>query len=443
MIPKTKLQIRAVELSKQLPDITPEQKAWGIFNCLSHMAYRTARKTNCLDCGHSWATKTVTGSLMAVLVDTHTTCPSCGVKLEVKDTKHRIFAQREFYSIISTMQEFQVVRIFEIRSYHKSGEAVKADANEVCSQWILPDGRFEYIARLRGGMGWNQDGFSQFLEIRGKQSFENKFNIFPTKIHPKMKVLPVFKRNGFSKDWHHLTPFDVFNNLGNTYFETLLKANQTWLLQAWVTGRKEKIKQYWPSIKICLRNDFKFTKKNVIDWLDYITLLDFFGKDLRNADYVCPANLNKAHNRYVDKKREADKKEALIKQQRQLEEDTAAYITAKKQFFGLYFGDDNLMIKVLESVEEFMQESQVLKHCLYSNKYYSKENSLILSARIDGKPVETIEIDLATMKITQSRGLQNAITKHHKNVIELVTKNLPAIRKAKNSKKLKTKTIAA
>ena len=43
-----------------------------------------------------------------------------------------------------------------------------------------------------------------------------------------------------------------------------------------------------------------------------------------------------------------------------------------------------------------------MHHCVFSNQYYLKEDSLILSASIEGKRIETIELSLDTMLIAQS-----------------------------------------
>ena len=70
-----------------------------------------------------------------------------------------------------------------------------------------------------------------------------------------------------------------------------------------------------------------------------------------------------------------------------------------------------------------------MHHCVYSNEYYLKPNSLILSATIDGKRVETIEVSLKTLKVLQSRGVCNKNTEYHDRIIELVNKNKRLIRK--------------
>lgn len=64
-------------------------------------------------------------------------------------------------------------------------------------------------------------------------------------------------------------------------------------------------------------------------------------------------------------------------------------------------------------------------HCVGS--YYTKEDSLILSASIDGKRIETIEISISQLKVIQSRGVCNQNTEHHNSIINLVNQNLQLI----------------
>jgi hypothetical protein len=62
-----------------------------------------------------------------------------------------------------------------------------------------------------------------------------------------------------------------------------------------------------------------------------------------------------------------------------------------------------------------------------------KPDSLILSARIEDKPIETIELSLSKWQVLQSRGTCNKNTEYHERIIELVEKNISLIRKRKRN----------
>ena len=64
-------------------------------------------------------------------------------------------------------------------------------------------------------------------------------------------------------------------------------------------------------------------------------------------------------------------------------------------------------------------------HCVGS--YHSKEDSLIFSATIDGKRIETIEVSISKLEVIQSRGVCNKQTEYHDRIIKLVNENISLI----------------
>jgi hypothetical protein len=123
----------------------------------------------------------------------------------------------------------------------------------------------------------------------------------------------------------------------------------------------------------------------------------------------------------------------IIKRQEKLKKAIVDYSQRMQKFFDLEFKKGNISITVLKSIEEFKEEGDELKHCVYTNEYYLREKSIILSARVDGRRAETIELKLPEFKIEQSRGLKNQPTQHHDKIVELVKKNLEQIKKIVNN----------
>ena len=93
-------------------------------------------------------------------------------------------------------------------------------------------------------------------------------------------------------------------------------------------------------------------------------------------------------------------------------EDEKRFKELKSKFFGICFTDGIIQVHVLESVQEHLEEGVSMHHCVFSNAYYLKEDSLILSATIDGKRIETIEVSLRTLEVVQSRGVCNKNTEY-------------------------------
>jgi hypothetical protein len=219
--------------------------------------------------------------------------------------------------------------------------------------------------------------------------------------------------------------------------ETLLKAGYRELLHYFVYHSRD-LSLYWPSIRIAIRNGYKIEDAGV--WMDYIGLLRYFGKDARNAHYVCPADLRGEHDRYVVKmqvqqereraERDAERNRAQAEEnRRRLAEDEKRFKESKARFFGIEFSDGTISVRVLESAEEVMIEGERMHHCVFTNSYHLREDSLILSATIDGKRIETIEFSLSRLAVLQCRGVCNTETEYHKRIVALVNSNASLIQK--------------
>ena len=214
--------------------------------------------------------------------------------------------------------------------------------------------------------------------------------------------------------------------LTDSRMETLLKAHQIALLKHFIYRHKMS-DIYWSAIKICMRNGYEVNDGTI--WCDYIDLLQHFGLDIHNAKYVCPKDLTKAHDMLVARRRREIEREQAEKRRQRALQDEQEFLALKGKFFGLVFTDGNLSVRVLESVMAHLEEGEAMHHCVYTNRYYSRANSLIFSARIDGKRIETVEVALESMKVVQSRGVCNKNTKYHNRIIRLMERNMSKIAK--------------
>ena len=78
--------------------------------------------------------------------------------------------------------------------------------------------------------------------------------------------------------------------------------------------------------------------------------------------------------------------------------------------------------------DRFYEEGKAMRHCVFTNDYFKRENSLVLSARIGDERIETIEISLETFEIIQSYGVMNQCTRYHEQIIDLVNRNIRLVR---------------
>lgn len=439
---KTKSQKLVYGISQELPKMETELKKWSFEKVIEHKAFRNKSQTACLSCGHTWK---------PILQTATEKCPSCKRTLSVENTRVKVHYQRTYFAVLDVVDDYQIVRHFQITMNGKAGEKPSFWFWEIIQQYILIGGKSEVIARNRGGMGqWNSENFHGDLEIRDRRLMDTKFDAYPKMIYPrKLKVLPIYQRNGFNGFNHgYSSPLSLLKNLLiDSKTETLLKAKQYDLLDERVSDRWNKIDRYWDSVKICIRNGY--IVENARDWIDYLELLDYYGKDLQNAKYVCPADLKAEHQRYVTKKRLEN--ERRLRQEREQQRrtelkkakfDDNKYVKAKGMYFGLLFTEGDISIRVLNSLQDFKHEGNAHGHCVHTNAYYFKKDTLCLSATVNGVRMETVEVSLNTGKVLQARGAGNDPTPYHNKIVALMNKNIKkimAIRtESKKSKEVKS-----
>jgi len=420
MKPKYQLAAEITELSKwSLPPVTQVQIQWGYDHCLEKYAHLSRGKMYCLECGHSWKPE-------------HNRkiqhCPNCNARL--KRIKHYRFRGNEadYMAVVTTCGGYQVVRMIWISKRLAMNWPAEYFAKEVMQHWIDENGHATTMSISVNGlsMAYDQWAFSSEMKVRetrGGYKANLRHNIYPSKTHPGAQILPVFKRNGFKGDFHCISPIKFFPELLlSQQFETLLKAKQFSLLRYSV----DRATHYrWPSIRICIRN--KYTVSDASMWIDYLDLLIYFRKDIRNAVYVCPKNLKAEHDRLMLKKKKKQAIESAEKKRKHLEQAQVDYLFEKSKFFDIKLSEGDLNIVVLDNVAEFMKEGDELHHCVFTNSYYAKANSLIMSARKENKRIETIEVALDRMEIVQSRGLCNQNSEYHDQIISLVRNNMNMI----------------
>lgn len=424
---RTKLQVRVKELSEGLPRIAKSQEKWAYTECLPHLAFANKSSVFCLDCGKTFSRDLINRK--------RTTCPKCNTALKVEFTRKTTHKVVNYFAIAHVVGEFQVAEYYELFAYYKKGRPIRHFLHAILEDWILPNKKVTKIGLLHN-CSFNCDTWVGNWEIREERIryYHNakKYDVYPRKYHPGSVFKPEYSKIGINKNLAGLTLTEAINIIPNEpKAETLLKAKRYELLEE-MSKSSGNVRRYWPSIKIVLRNKYKI--KDVSIWFDYLELLSYFHRDLHNAQYVCPKDLKKEHDRLVLKKRERQRKEEIERKRQQIAEAEVLFKKRIEKYLGLQFKTGNIVVKVLESVKEFEQEGDILKHCVFVNEYYTKEDSLILSARINDVPIETIEVNLSRMKIEQSRGLQNTPSEYNKKIISLVKRNLPTIRKIAHQK---------
>lgn len=431
MKPITKREKLVTKLSAQLPRLTESQIKWAKGHFGQAIAYSNKRFTWCSECGQLFKPNKPE-YLVDILrnSDKKMSCPHCGKELTLMEGKYGKFhVDKYYYTIITTMKGFQVFRHYSVDKIARRGQKADFVIDEVVQNWVDKDGKETVIARDVAPLSYYRDVWVMHKDMSIKKPngyYVNTYDINAYHIYPYRHYIPQMKRNGFKGDLLNLPP-NVFakNLLGNNEYEYLLKTNQLAVFR-YLANRNDKTIPYKYAINICNRNNYIIEDAGM--WYDMMSSLGELGKDLHNPYYICPSNLTSAHNKWLvelRKKREKEEREKRIAEALKWEKE---YREAKQKFFDLVISNGNIIVEVLKSVKEFEEEGTAMHHCVFANSYYKQYNSLILSAKdTNGNRIETIEVNLKTFKIMQSRGACNKFTDHHEEIMNLVNTNMNKI----------------
>ncbi len=438
MKPRTKLQREVLSLSEGLSDITNKHYEWSKHNLFEKKAW-LKKKTQfmCNICGCLWhAENTLEAQLLGC------NCPSCGESLKVELTRKRKFDDVGCFTMCTAYQGYQVIRNVIVNKRLREGESVSFDLTEVSQLWLDLEKLKVVVIGRRKQMCRHFFMLGSKMEIRGTFEFYDMSSfgayVFPGEDYPNNSFLPILRQRGLEDSTFNCCQFTLIKRLLiYSETETLLKAKMYKLLVEMCRwDGAMTISLVWKSIKICLRNNYEPYDATI--WIDYIRMLEEEGKDIRNAYYVCPKDLHDAHQRLLAKKRKREEermKARKLEEQLRNEEAKKAFVERVSKYVNVSFKDKDLDITVLPTVEAFKAEGDTLHHCVFQNAYYKKLHSLIMSARIGNKPIETIEIDLKDFSIIQCRGLHNQSSPHHDRIVKLVKDNMYKIKSAKGGTK--------
>ena len=416
MKPRNKFEKAVLEQSKHLRPITKTQGKWAFCECIDHFAYRLPKgRTTCMDCGHSW------------VIDKHRetcTCPHCRAKLQVKETYERKLQEKQYFTILTTCGEFQVLRMFLLIVGMEKGYKAQASIIEIGQYWWNMQGRKAVVA-IQRVLGHYVDTFSYYSPMAIRNDNEAYQHIVYSPIYPKFKVTDILRRNGFKDNFYGIVPTQLIPALlTDSRVETLLKAGRTDHLRYFLANMRT-FEELWQSYKVAVRNGYEIVDISL--WSDYVDTLRRLGKDIHNPKYLCPTDLKGEHDRRHEELLRLREREEIEQKQKKAMEDEKRFKELKSKFFGIHFTDGTIQVHVLESVREHLEEGATMHHCVFSNEYYLKEDSLILSATIEGKRIETIEVSLRTLEVVQSRGVCNKNTEYHDQILALMQQNMSMI----------------
>ena len=441
---KTKIEREVLAMCEALPKLTDAQVRWARTRLHDHEAYylKTSGTTWCQECGHVWVQSVPE---LHVSIHGNCVCPHCGKEVRmahymsahIKDGGRR---DEQLFAVVTAHKEWTVVRVFMSERVNRLGMpwrrvSTQYDEYEVWQQWIRDDGKevittkryhrspyyFQWSYDSAWGIGKHNGGCSGYFVT------SDVYDLTGVIIYPVVKVSDIMRRNGFTR---------ALADYCGGYLVELMKGLLTDSLTEWLAkvGQYDVLKhdlrhngtarQWYHALKVCARNGYHVCDPAV--YYDYLSQLREFGKDTHSPKYVCPKDLYHEHDKYSERQ--------TRKEVEQMAKEAAKYENGYRQrvgmFFGVVFGNDDIVVTVIGSVAEMAEEGLRLHHCVFANKYYAKKDTLILSARTKGGGrLETVEVDTKRWEVVQSRGLLNNPSERHAEIVELVKENMYQLKK--------------
>ena len=468
MKPRSAIQKQLVEWAGALPPLDEHRKEWAKKLFPAEALYYSRRgnhsEFHCLCCGSvvpmlgKWDIEPEDGHIDKWI------CPECGAECDVLpqynsgfghnyNPRTRQYSKKatneRLVTLIDVFHGIQVFRTFDV--YRWNGRSDLADGThrgcpteymfqEVFQNWVFDDGAEIITARhyTRSPFSFNWAWHSEYGinghndHCSGCYQMEDVFDTSGNFMFPGIRVTKRLRRNGFSSKCAKLgvCPAKIsVRLLKDNLYEELVKLGQYRMAAFMLDHKRHNLKDYIYAIRICTRHGYKIKDPSM--WLDYLDDLAFLGMDTHNPKFLCPEKLSDAHGRTHRRRLRVEREIEKQKKKQEIERYEPLYAESKRPFFGIVFGDDTVIISVIQTVNEVSEEADAMHHCVFSNDYWKHNDSVLLSARDNnGKRVETIEIGLDPYKVLQSRGLENKKTKYHDRIVSLCDANMKLFRKA-------------
>jgi hypothetical protein len=427
--PRNKHERDVVDALKELKSIPQKVQQYFYKKSFTPQGVISRKTLSCFECGHS--EKIIDPSQY---IDKKHKCSNCKKTISVSLYSPGTYKAYAYNAVITTVKNYQVVRIFFVSKISCRQSPSMFSANEVIQHVLDAKGRITILSKNISQSSYYCDIWNTSSELSIKNPYGYARNPDILNIYPTIKVIPELKRNGFDNNFYDLTPISLFHRiLAYPWAETLLKTKQIDVLKNFSELKLDLgLTDVWKSVNICIRNNYLI--EDACDWNDYRKQLIKLNKDTLNPKYICPKDLKKEHNKCVEKIQRIQKKQRLQELQQEIDKNNKLYQERISKFLNFNITNEEIVIRVIPSVLEIKNIGEDLKHCIFVNEYYKKD-TILLTAEINKKPVETIEVDLKNLEIVQARGYENLPSKYNQIIVNMVNDNIIKLKKLSKSKK--------
>lgn len=428
---KKQAEEEVLRLKKTLKGLTMKQKDWCEHKSIQHRVYYTsANNCWCTGCGHKFS--------VGKIGDT-CTCPECGKTYKTEKSRKENFDEIAYTAILTTRGDWQVFRYFLTEAFGKKGNKTRYFMEEVMQKWFNPttDKYVNLRVKLCSFPNYRRipyDTYYNELKIvrqeRSGSYYGDNFNAewFIKKAYPVGRILPYYKKYGLTMRNAGEVWLDEFASkiADNNWAETLIKQGQYRLAMRILDGDCDAM-TWRRQIELAVRHGFDFSKLRYLrDYYDYLRQIKDLGYDLHSPKYLCPKDFEREHTRLGELLK---RKEDEIRLKKEIKEYGAQYAKRMARFKDLCIIGYGIEIRPLMTVQSVYEEGLHMHHCVFRCGYLHNPKTLLLSATLNGERCETIELNMETWKIMQSRGLQNKATPQHDNIVKLMNTNMKQIRR--------------
>lgn len=431
MKPRTKLEKEVTWLSSHLLPPSMEQIEDMKQHLFTPKAFYTKKNGYyCLECGQVFRVPGFDGSNQNIV------CPHCQKVLNVERTKKHRDSETKYYMLMQTVwhndREVIVQRLFEIRKHMKRLEPASYSLWDIAEYYTLDSRQICLGIPLTMFGRWD---YWRDMTIKKPQKNYNytyyggsyrSYRFTPDYIAVE-SVASILTRNGFRDNYEGYIP--------QKFIELLMccpEAEKIYKLDHRLIDFYEN--DILAQAKIANRHHYQISDVGI--WVDTIDLLRKLEMDDRNPKHICPDNLCEWHDelsdrykRNIDRIRENRERVENIERMMKEKDICEEYVKRISRFLQLQIQDEVIRIAPIPTVQDVSEEGVAMHHCVFQCGYHKKPNVLLLSARDRfNNRVETIEVNLETYQVSQSRGKCNMNSEHHDRILSLMEQGMSQIR---------------
>lgn len=433
-------QRKLIEIVESLPDLTERQKQFAYKHCFKSKVLESRGWLWCPETNKVWKenAKCTRGFSKIMRPETN---------YKKLDVVHGLsYTEYEYFVILTTREGRQIARWFQVfRDLNIRGH-VPSMSNwyrEVGCEFIYPNGKRVSFERDRNTFCFYYGDYDRWrddstLYLKRSSTFQKHLDYAALLC---LSVLPVFKRNGFTRKFCADNSIDFMQALTNPQFESYFKSGQYGVCYYLIALQNNKLfgmnNNDWDSMQPEIKTAIKLANRHHVqfktelawrDFVDYLKDLIYLHKDIHNPQILFPADgYTRIHEIATKKREEAERlrreRQRVEDMKRREAEDKAKHHWLKKysgMFSDMDISDGEFEIKPLITRDDFKAEAAQQHHCICT--YYGKVDTLLLSIEHNGKKAETAEISLLKDgRLIQCRGKYNNPTQWHAQIVELLS----------------------